>query len=241
VHSALSQRLESLHVVEPCFIAENVAKLSNVKELCIDLTASNDAELNEKSFGVLLKQEMQGLKRLSFSSECWPKPKDLEHDALSLWLHQSLMTVDYFCCGVEGESLLAAMESVRSAVEASTARGRVFKVRFNRREYRFSWAKPLEAVSEFIHSIRQLVEVLDRKCSDWTLIVYGLGMRREGIDGFRGAMSSITAIDGCHVFMNERLRESQIDIVIRSDAMSGIQERWMMSCDKCQRQTPIYR
>lgn len=224
-----------------------MAKLSNVEELCIAMPHSGpyckDRTLKDESFRSLLKEEMPRLKRLNFSLtdiNFSAREQGREGDPMILWLRKMLMTVEYFC--VELHSSTKLVDTVRTlicpAVGASSVEDRVLKVRFNCK----SAYTAFEEITEFVESAKNVMEIMDRKCSDWAFIVHGLGIRKSSATHLREALVPLRELSGCNVYMNwESGHISWADIVLRGGAMSRIQEPWIMNCAKCPRQTQIYQ
>ena len=92
VHSALTDKLESLHVVERMINDDFKGKLANLKELCIRNGHNPEIE-NHEGYRMLLNENMHELKRLCFIMQ-FRNDSQINEPFVS-WLLKAMITVEY--------------------------------------------------------------------------------------------------------------------------------------------------
>lgn len=108
VHAQICDKLESLHVFNPCILSRCGGKFENLKELCID--SKHEKLVKTEDFRILSKQNMHYLKRLNLRRSSWYITMD---DPTVLWLQKALETVEYLCIGVEQSETMYIMDLLR--------------------------------------------------------------------------------------------------------------------------------
>ena len=122
------------------------------------------------------------------------------------------------------------MNMTQSILSALTSKKSTLKIRinncFNHIFRRFD-------VITLIEPMKALISTLHSKCDDWTFILYGLTSRNQSKTAeIMSFISALNIKDGYNAILN--LRENDwMDIVVRSDCMSGIHEPWIMTCNEC--------
>ena len=236
LHSALSSKVESLHLASLSLVNALNCNLSNLKELCLIDTPSNGVfEVN--SYRILLKQNLSTLKRVNYSCSAWKKEIGDSH-VIMLWMKKMLKSVEYFCMKFEDTEILRIMEVVRSVVKQSNVTGRSLKLRFN-----YIGTSRFEKVKDLIEGMERMFIELELKHFDWILIVRRLELSEEQKNEVHAAANELRNMEGYCVDLKERngFGEKGIDIVIRGNQKHCIQEPWNMTCCNCPSQNAIFK
>ena len=250
LYSALSSKVESLHLVSLSIVNALNCNLSNLKELCLIDTPSAGV-FGVNSYWFLLKQNMAKLKRLNYSCNAWKKQIGDSH-VMVLWLKKMLKSVEYFCMEFEDTEILRIMKVVHSVVRDSTMTGRSLKLRFNhratgkwsRREKKFIW-KRFERINELFEGLEGLFGAFELRHFDWMFILHGLNVQKDRKAEVVASSNDLRKINGYLVDLKWKEYESQrsdrtVDIVIRGSQNHRIQEQWDMTCCNCLSQTVIF-
>ena len=108
VYSALSSKVESIHLDSLSLVDALNCNLSNLKELCLNDTPSAGV-FGVNSYRFLLKQNTTNLVRLNNSCSAWKKQIGDSY-VMMLWLKKMLKSVEYFCMEFEDIEILRIMD-----------------------------------------------------------------------------------------------------------------------------------
>lgn len=125
----------------------------------------------------------------------------------------------------------------QSVLSALTPKKGRLKIRFQC----WNYILPRFDVTTLIEPIKDLIATLYSKCGDWTFILYGLAIREQSkLAEIMKLISELNAKDGYNAILNLR-ENNRVDIVIRSDCMSGIDEPWIMTCNQCKSSGVVFK
>ena len=248
IYSALSSKVESLHLASLSIVNALNCNLSNLKELCLnDIPSAGVFGVN--SYRFLLKQNMTKLKRVNYSCSAWKKQIEEDH-VMMLWMKKMLKSVEYFCVKFEDTEILRIMEVVQSVLSDYSATGRSLKLRFNHKP-RGKWSrgkatyiwKRFERIYELFEVLKRLLVAFELRHFDWMVIVHRLSIQKDQRVEVVESSNALRKINGYRVDLKWKEYESHraVDIVIRGNQNHGIQEKWDMNCCNCPSQTVIFK
>ena len=119
---------------------------------------------------------------------------------------------------------------IRSALSAVSLRKRQLKLGINR----YTGVLPNDVdITSLIEPMTDLIVILHSKHNDWSLILFGIKVKGTAKNAqLQEAIARLNEVDGYNAIMNLR-EDSQKDIVVRGNEMSGIRAPWIMHCDEC--------
>ena len=251
VYSALTEKLESLHLPTLSMMNDMKCKLINLKELCLQRWAKpygfNDEAVHKPEYRrSLLQTEMPNLRRLHFGNTSWTR-KIMELDDMILWLQRLLKTVEYMSFSFGDEHVPHFMNALLRMVSGSNVTGRPLELRLNYMDkqkwsdtYRIFVHHHFEPISEFWDAIHHLFHALDAQHFDWVMILHGITIKFESVPKWNRRMSSMRDVHGYHVATTWRRtnpyggHDNEVEVLITNTEHQTVQASWIMNCRNCE-------